>query len=427
MKRLANTSKSIITHKLKGGALYIAIIVSIVIGVLLSMFVLLAHYNQRNVTVFTRSTQLYYNLKSAFEIAQSDYFTSELNGKWFKNSSNDDSIKIKKLNWGSFVLIQAITKNRHQTFSQAGLYGTFMNADTALMISDNSRPIGLSGKIEFKANCYLPKAGIKPAFIEGQSYQSSTQNASFIRSSNVSIPKVNEGIIKGLKEQFEISVYTDSIINELPDKIDHSFTAKTIVYEIGKANLSGKYWKNNIKLICRNDIELDSSCHFENVLIVGKKVKFKRNFKGSIHVIASDSIITEKECEFLYPSSFTLLATDDNSSNLKCIMLNEDCIFSGGIIAINQSESATASKVFVKLNASCRIKGLIYSSDYLHLEGQLNATVIANTLLLKTPSAVYENHILACEIDPKKYSHILAVPLLFKTNSKLQCCKKVNT
>lgn len=427
MKFLADKSKLIINHKLKGGALYIAIIVSIVIGVLLSMFILMAHYNQRNVTVFTQSTQLYYNLKSAFEIAQSDYFVTELNGKWFKNTSNDDSIKIKKLNWGSFLLIHAITKNRHQNLSQAGLYGTFMNSDTALLISDNSRPVGLSGKIEFKANCYLPKAGIKPAFIEGQRFQSSTQNALYIKSCSGSIPQIKEGIVKGLKEQFEISVYTDSIINELPDKIDHSFTAKTIVCEMGSGNLSGKYWKNNIKIICRNDIELDSSCHFENILIVCKKVKFKQNFKGSVHVIASDSIVAGKKSEFLYPSSFTLLANEDGSNNLKCIILNEDCMFSGGIIALNQSITTNTAKVFVKLNASCRVNGLIYSSDYLHLEGQLNATVIANTLLLKTPSAVYENHILGCEINPKKYSHILSTPLLFNTNSKLQCCKKLNT
>lgn len=427
MNRLAKKISSVFKHKLNGGALYIAIIVSIVIGVLLSMFILLAQYNQRNMIVFTQSTQLYYNLKSAFEIAQSNYFTSELNNKWFKNASNDDSIKIKKINWGSYLLIYAQTKNRHQSLSQAGLYGTYMNADTALMVSDNSRPIGLSGKIEFKANCYLPKAGIKPAFIEGQSYQNSSQNTAFVKSSNGSIPEINETILKGLKEQFDVSVYNDSIVGQLPENIDHSFAAKTIVYEVGSGKLSSKHWRNNIKLICRNDLVVDSSCHLNSILIVCKKIKFKQGFKGSIHIIASDSIITEKKCEFLYPSSFTLLSKEDNSNNLKCILINEDCQFFGGIIAINQSKLVNDSKVFVKLNATCKINGLIYSSDYMHIEGQLNATLITNILLLKTPSAVYENHILGCEINPKKYSKILSVPLLFKTNSKLQCCKKVNT
>lgn len=425
MNRLAEKISSAFKHKLNGGALYIAIIVSIVIGVLLSMFILLAQYNQRNMIVFNQSTQLYYNLKSAFEIAQSNYFTPELNCKWFKNSTNDDSIKIKKINWGSYLLIHAQTKNRHQSLSQAGLYGTFMYSDTAIIVSDNSRPIGLSGRIEFKSNCYLPKAGTKPAFIEGQSYQSSSQNSTFIKYSIGSIPEINETIIKGLKEQFEVSIYTDSIVSQLPEKINHSFGAKTIVYE-GSGNLSRKRWQNNIKLVCRNNLEVDSSCHFDNVLIVCKKIKFKQGFKGSVHVMASDSIITEKKCEFSYPSSFTLLSKEDNSTNLKCILMNEDCRFFGGIIAVNQSK-LNDSKVFVKLNATCKINGLIYSSDYMHIEGQLNATIITNVLLLKTPSAVYENHMLGCEINPKKYSHVLSIPLLFKTNSKLQCCKKVNT
>ena len=154
MTTLALKFHSILNHRLKAGALYIAIIVSIVIGVLLSMFILLAQYNQRSVTAFTQSTQLYYNLKSAFEIAQSDYFRPNLNDKWFKNTSNDDSIKIKKLNWGSFLLIHAITKNRHQNLSQAALYGTYMNSDTALLSASRRDAIS-AGAIDSEADFTL--------------------------------------------------------------------------------------------------------------------------------------------------------------------------------------------------------------------------------------------------------------------------------
>ncbi len=426
MREFIKTIQSNLNKKVKGGALFIAILISIIVGILLCMFILLANYNQRSVTNLTQSSQLYYNLKSAFEIAQSDYFTDESNNKWIKNSTNDDSIKIKKTQWGAYILINAQTKNRHHALYQAGLYGTYMTADSGLVVSDNSRPIGLSGNIVFKANCYLPKSGIKPAYIEGQSYIGSAQNSGFIKSSPVSISEINESVLKKIKEQKNVSVYTDSSVTNLVTNTNHSFNKKTMLWQTPSVKLSNLNLKNNVKIICSGTIEVDNTCFFDNILIVCSKIKFKQGFKGCVHVLASDSIITEKKCEFQYPSSFTLLADDNNQTNLRSIILEEDCIFFGGIIAINNSASLNGAKVFVKLNAKSEVNGFVYSNNYAHIEGKLNATVITNALLLKTPSAVYENHILGCEIDPKKYAPTLAIPLLFKINSKLLCCKKIN-
>lgn len=412
--------------QLKGGALFIAILISIIIGIILCMFILIANYNQRNVTVYGQSSQLYYNLQSAFEIAQSEYFTDDKNDKWIKNTINDDSLKIKKMHWGAYLLITADTKNRHQTLSQSGLYGISMPSDTGLMISDNGRPVGLSGAVIFKANCYLPKAGIKAAFIEGQSFINSPQNAGFTKVSQTQIPLVEKEILKKMElQQNNVNVYLDSLVSGLPQNFTRSFHSKTIVLDVSSGRLSNMALKDNIKIVGKN-IEIDNTCYLENVLIICEKIKFKEGFKGKVHVIASDSIITGKKCEFLYPSSFVLLPKEDKSTDLKWIDINEDCKFYGGILALNKSDDPNGSKVFIKLNAKSEINGFIYSANYLHLEGKVNATVISDKLLLKTPSAVYENHMLACEIDPKKYGHLLAIPQIFKRSSKLTCCQKMN-
>lgn len=411
--------------KLKGGALYIAILVSIIIGIILCMFIMIANYNQRSVTVFSQTSQLYHNLQSAFEIAQSDYFTDEKNDKWIKNTLNDDSLKIKKLYLGAYLLVTAETKNRHQVLSQSGLYGSVMPSDTGLLISDNGRPVCLSGAVVFKANCYLPKAGIKAAFIEGQSFINSPQNNGFIKASPMQIPFADKDIIDKIeKQQNGINVYMDSVVSFLPQNYDQSFSKKTIVLEIS-GQLSNISFKNNIKIIGKN-IEIDNTCSLENILIVCEKVKFKDGFKGKVHVMASDSIITGKKCEFNYPSSFVLLPKENEINALNYIDINEDCKFYGGILALNKTDDPNGTKVFIKLNSKSEVNGFIYSANYLHLEGKANATIICDKLLLKTPSAVYENHMLACEIDPKKYSHILAIPQIFKRSSRLMCCQKMN-
>ncbi len=409
--------------KLKGGALYIAILVSIIIGIILCMFIMIANYNQRKVTSYSQTAQLYFNLQSAFEIARSDYFTEEKNNQWIKNTLSDDSVKIKKMQWGAYLLITAQTKNRHEYMSECGLYGINIPSDTSLMISENGRPVGAGGAVVFKANCYLPKPGIKAAFIEGQSFISSPQNNGFIKASPMQIPIIDDKITNKIKQQQQnINVDNDSVVSSLPQNYKHTFSNKTAVWECSVTRLNSISLKNNIKIIAKN-LEIDSSCHLENVLIVCEKIKFNDGFKGKVHVIASDSIITGKKCEFSYPSSFTLLPKNDES-NLKCISINEGCVFFGGILAIN--ENSGKANVFVKLNSKSEINGFIYSINYLHLEGKINATVIADKLLLKTPSAVYENHLLACEINPKKYAHLLAIPSIFKNSKQLICCQKMN-
>lgn len=417
----------VVLNKVKGGALYIAIMVGIIIGIILVMFISLASFNQRTLTKHGQTSQLYFNLKSALEIAQSAYFTENNNGRWFKNTYNDDSIRVEKAYWGAYMLIVSETKNRHTSLYQAGLYGSAMSSDTGIVTSDKSRAIGMSGNVVLKANCYVSSAGIKPAFIEGQSYMGSGQNVSFIKAGPSQIQDIDQAFKNGiLAQQREVSLSNDSLVQYIAQSMNQSFRRRTVLWETGAIHLKSINLSNNIKIVCHAGIELDSSCHFDNVLIVCDKVRFKQGFKGSVHVIARDSIIAEGSTEFLFPSSFVLSTDGQNTNDLKCIVLGEETKFSGGIIAFRSSEGEAGEKVFVKLNKSSEVNGLLYSADYLHVEGKLNANVFCNTLLLKTPSAVYENHILACEVDPRKFSHLISVPMVFKKTNRLLACKNCN-
>ncbi|MCC6370241.1 MAG: hypothetical protein IT236_04475 [Bacteroidia bacterium] len=418
--------QKVTSHKTKGGALYVAIIISIIVAIILGMFILIAGYNQRNANAYAQSVQLNYNLLSAFQLAQSEYFNQSLNNQWLKNTGNDDSIKIQKKYWGAYQLINVQTKNRHKQLKQCGLYGTNMSGDTGLVVSDNSRPIGLSGKIEFKAACYLPRAGIKPAYIEGQSYQPSSETNSFIKSAPAQIPYPAQVHVDGMANQrITANDGTDSLVSNLPMVIDHSFTQKTLVWECGLSKLSQLRLKNNIKLIC-NQIEIDSTCHFENILIVANKVRFNQGFVGKVHVIARDSILIQDNCHFNFPSSFVLLPKEEGENTFNTITIGNNCVFFGGIVALGNKENTSSQKVFIKLNASSTINGFVYSSDYLHLQGEANANIMASKLLLKTPSAVYENHLLGCTIHPKKYSSVLAIPFLFQKDTHYLLCQKLN-
>ncbi|MCA6437947.1 MAG: hypothetical protein IM600_14580 [Bacteroidetes bacterium] len=410
-------------RKIKGGALYVSIIVSLVVSILLMALLLISFLNQRKLTNIGSLSQLNLNLKSGLEIAKSNYFNEAINNKWFVLDEEDtDSLKINKLNWGAFNIVSVTTKNLHHQLSISGLYGTHMSIDTGLLISNNGRPIGMAGNIVFKSNCYLPDGGIKPAFIEGLSYIANPITTAHIKKSSFQVPIPHTSFINNLKNQINSrNDYMDSIVTGLNGRFENKFDKKTILLSYGVQQIANCNWSGNIKIMSANEVIIDSSAKLNDVLIVAKKVKFKEGFKGVVHVICTDSIVTGKNNYFAYPSSFSVFNSTNKS--LGAILLNENVMFYGSIVTIAESDDC---KTLIKLHSKSEVNGLVYSSHYLHLEGILNANVYANSLLLSTPSAVYENHILSCEINPKAIADVLAVPDIFKADNALIKCKQFN-
>lgn len=412
--------------KLKGGALYIAIIISLLISVILSLFIVLAYHNTQSINTQASVSQLQLSLEGGLEMAKSAYFTKEDQGRWKKMPYNNDSVLVKKLQWGCFELICVNAKNKHHRLSRTGLFGCRAYGDTALMVAELGRPIGLAGKIKFKGSCYLPKAGIRTAYIEGTSFSELNSLRPFIKQAPNSIPSVDESYLNAIElAQSELSPNNDSLISFLPDMLNHSFKQKTAVLQSGSISLNSQSLSNNIKLISSDIITIDSTCHLSNVLLVARKVIFRKGFKGSVHVIAKDSIVTEDACEFNYPSSFCVYHPNPpltTNPSVRGIYFGEHCKFKGGLLAA--ADKNGSSKMMIKVNRYFELIGSLYSSTYAEAQGNIYGSFFCNALLLQTPSSVYENHLLNCLFDPKKYGRNLTVPNWFTVKQKNYSCAK---
>jgi hypothetical protein len=79
--------------------------------------------------------------------------------------------------------------------------------------------------------------------------------------------------------------------------------------------------------------------------------------------------------------------------------------------------------MIIKLNKAFQLIGNAYSSNYTNAQGSIYGSIFCQTLLLQTPSGVYENHLLNCVIDPKTYGINLAVPNWFVKNKKQKCAQ----
>lgn len=409
--------------KLKGGALYIALIISILIGTILSVFILLSNFNNRETISRLSYTQLQWNIESAFNIAQSESFIKEENYQWKKNSFNDDSIKIKKLQWGAYTLISAETKNRHQYLKQIGLFGINSFKDTALMMSDNGRPINLAGKTKLNGYCYFPKGTYKTTYIEGQGFSSEGNIANFIKQAPSAFSEVKKQFISELEAcAKDLNPKTDSFISNI-EIVKNPFNAKTAVFQANQIRLENNILNGNIKLVSAEEVIIENTAHLENILIIAKKVRIKKDFTGSLHVIASDSIIVEEQCSLKYPSSLVVYKKDKQpTEGMSTIIINKGCKIQGAIIAIG-TEKAETPNVFLSVDKECEIYGLLYSSGYAGLQGKIFGNAFAQKLLLKTPSAVYENHLLNCEIDSREYAGTIVIPAIFEKYKLNRCVK----
>ncbi len=402
--------------RLKGGALYVSVIISILISIILSLFLVLASYNTRSVLALQSSTQLKQTLQSGFAIARSGYYDQALGGHWQQMPYNNDSVLVRKKAWGCYQLIDVKAKNAHFHFSKTGLFGTTAWADTALVLADQNRQIGLAGKIRFGAACYLPKAGIKPAYIEGTGFADLNSLRPYLLPAPENLPPLDIHYLETIAEsQQGMDVYTDSLLSFLPDQWQQPFSQRSAVIQQGTIRLGNHHLSGNIKLIASDVITVENDALLDQVLLIARKVVFRKGFKGSVHVICRDSVVTEDECEFAYPSSFCVYAAsvpDSAQGTVRGIFFGADCKFKGGLLAANDSKNR--SRMMIRLNRHFELIGNLYSSDYADAQGLLYGSVCCRSLLLQTPSGVYENHLYNCFIDPKRYARALAVPAWLK-------------
>lgn len=408
-------------RKLKGGALYIALIISILIGVMLSVFILIASFNQRQVISRVGQDQLKCNLISGFNYAQSKYFNESINGIWRKCEFNDDSIKVISKQWGAFRLISCETKNNRQSEFRSGLFGCNAARDTAMVMREVTRPLSLAGKIRFNGMCYIPKGQFKATSIEGSSFNPLNNINLFIRNAPSNLPELSKTFKTNLERSGRaINFKIDSLISNI-DVLSNSFKCKTAVYENSNILLFNNKLEGNIKLIASDKVVIANEAQLNNVYIVARKVYIKKGFKGIVHVQASDSIVIEEGCELNYPSSLVVSNyTEKINTAVTGIYIQDKCKIMGAVIAYSKNKE---NKVMVSFGKDSEIYGLLFSSCYASLKGKYFGNVYVDRLMLKTPTALYDNHLLDAELDSRKFSNSLVIPMLFENENKLKCAK----
>lgn len=410
---------------LKASALYIVIIIALVIGVLCSSLIVSAYYYKLQYQKKFRYDRLQNNLSSGINILLGTNTSDYKNEKAFTLfSQEDDSVSLKKMPWGVFdiglckAFIQSDTL--YKAFSIANAVDS--SKWCAVYLIDEDRPLSVSGKTMIRGSAFIPKAGVKEAYVDGKSYQGDKRIIIGTRhDSERTLPALQTDRLNLLEQLGTQSLLNDTILPH-KDSISISFFAPTKIINFKKKvqTISNIKLTGNLILLSDTAMTIDNTTNLENVLIFAKTVTIKKGFHGTCQIFARDSIGVEPGCTFDYPSCLGIIRTKTSKGSQGRIALGENTNLTGAIFTYEKEKSQLQTIIdvgkHVKIYGQVYVQGLVKFNEGSEIYG----SVFTNRFLYQSTYTTYENYLINVKLDVKGLSRYYLTSSLFPVASKKQ-------
>lgn len=391
--------------KLKAGALAYAIFIAFLTFGLCSSFILYSHFQREIINDNHSQLKNLLDLKSAIELGLfNDHFLSygeEKNVLLFPGE-NSQSVNISKERWGLYDLIHAklLRKSIYKTKSVLTGSAESDYDHLALYLADRNSPLSLAGNTKISGPCYLPKSGLKKAYIEGQNFNGSLPSPNKGQQSKKHIPSANKERISQLEKLLDWN-QADSILNlDLLNstKLFNSWSNKTAAFQshsdlkLKSLTIEGKFVIHSTKSITIENSTLNG------VILVAPKVYIQNQIQGNYQIVATDSIVLEKGSTLLYPSSLSLIDQDDNKSFQPAIIIRDNSKVEGDVL-LHSEKDRYKNQLLLNVDQTSSITGRAYVNGLVDLKGKINGALFCEGFILKTPSSIYSNHLLNATIN----------------------------
>lgn len=387
------------------------IIIALVIGIICSSLLVVAYFYRLEYQKKIRYDALQNNLGSAISIlvAGDDTSYSTLNTiSLFNNGA--DSVSTHRIFWGVFDVGVAKAFIQQDSF-----YKVFTIANTvdstkwaALYLSDDGRPVSVSGKTMIRGNAFIPKSGIRQAYMDNYGYTGSQRLIiGTVHASQKSLPILQTGRLEQFEQLINQVHSSDSTLLK-NDSVQNSFLNPTRVVEINHKVITLKNISltGNVMIFSDTSLTIDSSAVLNNVLVFAKSITVKSGFHGTCQLFASDTIGVGPRCRFDYPSCLGILRfkpTPTLSSEEK-ISISTYSTFSG--LIFTYEKEANNLQPLIDIGSSVKIIGQVYSQGILELKNyaQIDGSVFTSKFLYQSAFTRYENYLTNATIDARSLS-----------------------
>jgi len=403
------------------------IVIALVIAVLCSSLIVVAYFYRSEYQRKFRYDQLENNLTSGINVllASSDTAYSKPTTLSLFNG-NADSVTLQKMAWGIYDigLVKAFTQSDslYRTFSLA--HAIDSSKWGALYLADQDRPLSLSGETSIIGNAFIPKAGVKKAYINNKAYQGDDRLIiGKINNSQKKLPALDEARIIWLQKQLsekDQSTSTDSSFEKI-DTLQNSFLKPTRSIHLGKKihTIKNVVLRGNIVLFSDTTLTIDHSATLDNILVFARSIIVASGFHGTCQLFATDSIHVQSGCLFNYPSCLGVL--NSNSSKISPyvrIVLGKNTHFNGAIFTYRQKEEEIMP--VLALDSNVTISGQIYSQGMLQFKYNLhvNGSVFTKLFTYQNSYNLMENTLIDAKISSKALSPYYLSSVLFPVSKR---------
>jgi hypothetical protein len=408
-------------NKVKASALYFVLIISLLLFIFLSLFIVYAKLQKHLVKQYEIQHRLYDNVYHAQMLYANDTA--------IRNAIQDslcidlydeqkDSICLYEKQWGFWKLLNIKARygrfKLERTFFYANAFNVNDTMHAALYLRDKQNMLVLAGSSILKGDCYLPLAGLKPGILEGKPYDKKEMLFGRELKSTANLPSIDSIILSKVVKLLD-TAYLKSHCSLLGNTIkgndfyNRSFRLSTgLLFLKGKQNLNSDTISGNIIIYSDGEINIDKSSRLTDVIVIAPIIRLKKGFKGSLQVFSTDSLIVEEGVNLDYPSVLFNFQNEELDGKL---LIKQGAEVNGAIIAMDKSHEDKNAEVEIQKNVM--IRGMVWVEGYLQFNASIIGHVFTHKFIWYTTASTYENHLLDASIDATSLQKQYLYPTLF--------------
>lgn len=379
--------------RLKGAALIYAVVFSIIILITTGFLVTSVYTGQIGFIRLKRLERANDNLHSAINLL---LYSGEIDrnnpvSEFDLFGDGKDLVKIKREQWGLWEVFGIKSEVGGQELQKSLMLGYTPDLSYALAVTGTDRPLNIAGYTQLTGNVYTPSGTFKKSYIEGRlNVQANPVVGSVKPAGQFTSPFAN-----GLKLQLEkFSAYKKAQLVS-PNAVDvyesesNSFSSPVkIIYSRSNIKLSGMQLRGKYMVISESKIEVSSTAHLEDVILVAPNIELQSRVDGTMQCFAEERLSVGDNVKLRYPSVLVLEA-DKQTDSLPALKVGEKSIVAG-IVACLKGNSGKREP-FLAIEKGAQIYGQILAEGYVQLQGEVYGNAVCASFFLRTPSGAYEN------------------------------------
>lgn len=389
------------------------IVVCILICLLLLFTISLFDFNNLYYSYYRRMNQQRDDINSIFVLYCNDStFLSEVDEKGSFRLYDDrpqTAVTVEAGKWGLYECVKVRTVDGG--YASARLFGRASDCDyeAAVWVCNKGSVLSLGGDVEVKGNSYFPMGYINYVKTGDHSFQGEEISGSYINPSGAELPEVISTYAR-LKEKYTRDITELPSIETEKEQTRYSFLEKEVHFHVPDGytdfSVSGQ-------VVLHGDrVTLSAGSRLNDVILMARRVTVEEGFRGSLQIIATDTVIIGKKSHLCYPSGVYLKGNNCKSY----LQMDEGSSLDGyAVVEDMEKKEASDSKIYVncKQAADAVFNGLLYVGGVADLRGKCYGGIYLKECCYSSPSSDKTYASTIC--NAKLYRNVqIGFPFFFK-------------